>query len=610
MIHYESSQLKILLIEDERWQQDYIAEMLVETGLDIELDVANTGREAIDKFNAESYSCILLDYVLPDMNGQLILGYMQGDGQCLDIPVIALTGTKQKNLSVELMESGVVEFIEKEDCNTEILKTAILHSLARQNFTSSRMNIVKSKYEKKIVAFQHQSDAMASSAANSAQGRDSSDAVEYLSMHDFLTGLPNRYSCEVELAETIEKIGQDEEGEFGVICLGVDKFKDVNEVFGHTIGDNLLINISERLKSQLSESEFLCRLSADQFIIICRTAMAYSQVNRIANHAMKALTNAFAVDENTIFVTASVGIVYFPDGGKTPEILLKHAELAMFSAKEQGGNTIVHYSNAAASNVQKNFAVYTGLHQAILNQEFELYYQPKMCLRTDKVVGAEALIRWFHPERGLISADEFIAVAEGSDLINRITDWVVLKSFQQIKQWRNSKQVDVRISVNISGRNFQHDHLVEEIEIILDKHQLDPEGIELEITEQVLIDNHVSVKKEINKLKAMGFKISLDDFGTGYSSLSYLQTLKVDIIKIDRSFVQNIETESGRSIVQAILAMAHTLGMTVVAEGIETHDQHVILKALGCDLGQGYLYSKALAADDFVEFCKLNLSRH
>jgi len=610
MIHYESSQLKILLIEDERWQQDYIAEMLVETGLDIELDVANTGREAIDKFNAESYSCILLDYVLPDMNGQLILGYMQGDGQCLDIPVIALTGTKQKNLSVELMESGVVEFIEKEDCNTEILKTAILHSLARQNFTSSRMNIVKSKYEKKIVAFQHQSDAMASSAANSAQGRDSSDAVEYLSMHDFLTGLPNRYSCEVELAETIEKIGQDEEGEFGVICLGVDKFKDVNEVFGHTIGDNLLINISERLKSQLGESEFLCRLSADQFIIICRTAMAYSQVNRIANHAMKALTNAFAVDENTIFVTASVGIVYFPDGGKTPEILLKHAELAMFSAKEQGGNTIVHYSNAAASNVQKNFAVYTGLHQAILNQEFELYYQPKMCLRTDKVVGAEALIRWFHPERGLISADEFIAVAEGSDLINRITDWVVLKSFQQIKQWRNSKQVDVRISVNISGRNFQHDHLVEEIEIILDKHQLDPEGIELEITEQVLIDNHVSVKKEINKLKAMGFKISLDDFGTGYSSLSYLQTLKVDIIKIDRSFVQNIETESGRSIVQAILAMAHTLGMTVVAEGIETHDQHVILKALGCDLGQGYLYSKALAADDFVEFCKLNLSRH
>ncbi|PCI45943.1 MAG: hypothetical protein COB51_08350 [Moraxellaceae bacterium] len=605
MLHYESSRLKILLIEDERWQQEYIAEMLDGTGLDIELDVAATGREAIDKYKKISYSCILLDYILPDMNGQLILGYMQGDGHNLDIPVIALTGTKQKNLSVELMESGVVEFIEKEDCSSDILKTAILHSLARQNFTSSRMNIVKSSYEKKIVAYQGREETTISS-----RKAESSDTVEYLSLHDFLTGLPNRYSCEMELGLTIENISRDEEGEFGVICLGIDKFKQVNEVFGHSIGDNLLINISERLKSQLNESEYLCRLSADQFIIICRKMVAYSRVNRIANHAMRALAKAFAVAENTIFVTASVGIVYYPDGGLTPEVLLKHAELAMFSAKEEGGNTIVHYSNAAGSSVREKFAVYTGLHQAILNQEFELYYQPKVCFRTGKVLGAEALIRWFHPERGLIPADEFISVAEGSDLINRITDWVLLKSFQQIKYWRSEQLTDARISINISGRNFQHDHLVEEIEIILDKHQLDPKGIELEITEQALVENQSAVKKEISKLKSMGFKISLDDFGTGYSSLSYLQTLKVDIIKIDRSFIQNIETESGRSIVQAILAMAHALKMTVVAEGIETHDQHVILKALGCDIGQGYLYSRALNADEFVEFCNASRNKH
>jgi diguanylate cyclase (GGDEF)-like protein/PAS domain S-box-containing protein len=416
--------------------------------------------------------------------------------------------------------------------------------------------------------------------------------------HDMLTGLPNRLLFENHFRRQLVYASRHSHS-LAVLFIDLDRFKLVNDSFGHAVGDLLLQQVAHRLSQSLHEADLISRLGGDEFNILVTNVDSADQVARLAEKIIDLLSQPFQLNNQDLIIGASVGISLFPDDGVDSATLIKKADIAMYRAKEMGGNHYFFYRDEMATKGMKRLEDLTALRKALANEDFYLVYQPQFDLASRQLVGVEALLRWNHPTIGTILPGDFIPLAEETGLIAPIGEWVLRQACMQHVKWKRLGLPPLRIAVNISSFQFQHTDFVETISAVLDELSMDPTQLELELTESVIMKNVDTAIQVLNQLKDMGITIAVDDFGTGYSSLSYLRRLPIHVVKIDRSFLQDISSHPGNScIVKAIITMAHSLQLKVVAEGIETEEQLRILQSYHCDMGQGYLFSKPLPAED------------
>ena len=417
--------------------------------------------------------------------------------------------------------------------------------------------------------------------------------------HDALTGLPNRVLLMERLSQAIERAKQDENYTFAVLFLDLDRFKLVNDSLGHIIGDQLLIAFAHRLKACMRPGDIVARLGGDEFTILLENIQDVGDATQVADRIQRQLTLPFNINGHEVFTTASIGIAVSTLGYDRPEDLLRDADTTMYRAKAQPGTMVRYQVFEPTMHTQAKalLQLETDLRLAVERQEFQLYYQPIVSLSTDRITGFEALVRWRHPQRGLVSPDEFIPVAEETGLIIPIGWWVLREACRQMRAWHVQFSLDppLTISVNVSGKQFSQPDSIERLAQILQETGLDVRSLKLEITESVLMDNAESAAAMLLQLQALGLRVAMDDFGTGYSSLSYLHRLPIDTLKIDRSFINGVDVDLEKiQIIRTVIALAWNLGMDVVAEGVATWQQMYQLKALKCEFGQGYFFSKPL----------------
>jgi len=424
-------------------------------------------------------------------------------------------------------------------------------------------------------------------------------------VHDALTGLPNRLLFIDRLGQALKRSKKVNNYLFAVLFLDLDNFKLVNETMGPLIGDTLLMAIAHKLYSFIRHGDTVCRLGGDEFAILLDDINNEDEAIQFAQKINQELEQPLAIANQQVFTSVSIGITYSSIGYEKAEDLLRDADLTMYRAKEAGKACCAVFDTMMHAKILRRLQIETDLRKAVEKNEFILYYQPLICLQTEKIIGFEALIRWQHPQEGLVSPAEFIPIAEETGLIVPIGELVLQQACQQLKTWQTKLSQNLTIAVNLSSRQIKELELIKTIDKILVKTQLDPKYLKLEITESLLMENIEAATELFSQLKKRGIKLCLDDFGTGYSSLSYLHRFPIDVLKVDRSFVNRIGPRGENTeIVKAIITLAHNLDMEVIAEGIETRDQLLQLKKLGCDVGQGYLFAKPLeitTAEQLIE---------
>ncbi|MDD4881772.1 MAG: EAL domain-containing protein, partial [Gallionellaceae bacterium] len=423
--------------------------------------------------------------------------------------------------------------------------------------------------------------------------------AKQLAVTDKLTGVTNRLGLEEKLQRLLSDPLIAQTGGFTLIMLDLDNFKRINEGFGLPIGDVILKDATARLSNCIKASDFIARLAGDRFVLTLESLTGSDDVDHIAERLMQSIRKPFYVDGSPVAIHASLGIVVSPkDGADVPD-LLRNLELALDRAKAQGGNGYVFFDNTLAKTAEKRQHLENDLRRAMREHEFQLYFQPIIDLAGNRLAGAEALIRWPHPERGMVPPDAFIPLAEEIGLIDEIGLWTLEAACAKLAQWQR-EGIDRYISVNVSARQIPDGLPAVILSEIIEHHGIDPARLALEITEGVLMVDVNKALTWLDAVRARGFRIFLDDFGTGYSSLSYLKRFPIDSLKIDKSFVHDMsEDSSDRALIEAVIAMARSLGMKVIAEGVETAEQLSLLRGMNCHYGQGYLFSKAVPSEQF-----------
>ena len=512
---------------------------------------------------------LLLDLNMPNMSGFDILERMEAENILQDVPTIVLTSSTDAATKLKALELGATDFLAKPVDPSELV-LRVKNTLAAKAYRDRLANF------------------------------------------DLLTGLPNRRSFTDHLdwairhAERYSNTG-------AVLHIDLDRFKQINEALGPKAGDKLLQAVAVRVEQSLRSTDTvgrlgeagsqpsLSRLAGDEFTILLPAIAQAESAAVIAQRALDAVAAPFQIDARELLVTCSIGIAVFPNDGNEADTVIRNAETAMHHAKRGTKGTYEFYSSDLNARALHKLSVGNELRAALERDELRLFYQPKLNTESGALVGAEALVRWQHPQRGLLNPGEFITIAEESGLIVPLGDWVLHAACKQIKQWGQAGFAVPRISVNVASHQFREGRLPETARAALEATGVSPEKLCIELTESVLIDNAQHNIEILNMLKAMGIRLSMDDFGTGYSSLSYLHRFPLDELKIDRSFLAAIQTAADHSaIIVAIIAMAHSLGLRVVAEGVETIHQLNFLKAQGCDEFQGFLMSKPVPADAFA----------
>ncbi len=442
------------------------------------------------------------------------------------------------------------------------------------------------------------------------QKRKSDELIWNQANFDSLTGLPNRRMFYDRLEQETTKSHRSGLP-MALMLLDLDHFKEVNDTLGHNMGDILLIEAAQRIKASVRESDTVARLGGDEFTIILSELEDISNVRRIAQTILGKLAAPFHLGEERSFISASIGITFYPGDAADADTLLKNADQAMYAAKAQGRNIYHHFTSSMQAASEAKLRMVNDLRDALSDGQFEIAYEPIVTLASGAIHKAEALIRWQHPTRGLIYPNEFIPVAEETGMIVGIGDWVFREAAVLAAHWRKSHYQEFQVSINISPVQFRPDgaNLGAWFDYLREL-GLPGRAIVVEITEGLLLDAHISVTNQLQSFRDEGIRVSLDDFGTGYSSLSYLKKFDIDYLKIDRSFVSALTCDSDdMALCDAIIVMAHKLGLEVVAEGIETEEQCALLTAAGCDFGQGYFFSRALRPDDFTSLLAANLAQ-
>jgi diguanylate cyclase (GGDEF)-like protein/PAS domain S-box-containing protein len=426
--------------------------------------------------------------------------------------------------------------------------------------------------------------------------------IRFQADHDLLTGLPNRslFNDRLDLAITHSRRRNKM---LAVMYLDLDRFKNVNDIFGHTVGDLLLQAVVHRLQKCLREGDTLSRYGGDEFVLLLPEIDGAADAELIASKIIAALKPAFKLEGQQVFAGLSIGGALFPEFGGSIDTLIKHADIAMYEAKIQGNNSYALFNNAMGEHLSQSIKLEAELRQALANDELRVFYQPQICTQSNAVIGVEALVRWQHPERGLIYPSEFIALAEDTKMIFDLGDWVVRHAVAEVKSWMDQGLPPIRLAVNFSSLQVEHANLVDKVISTLAEFDFPPHFFELEITENNMMRDLEGTVEKMQSLADHGVTVAIDDFGTGYSSLSYLHTLPIHTVKLDQSFVRNIQSvKLDVSIVNAICAMAHGLGLNIVAEGVESQSQYDYLKKLGCQEVQGYLISRPLSGTALLKF--------
>jgi diguanylate cyclase (GGDEF)-like protein/PAS domain S-box-containing protein len=427
--------------------------------------------------------------------------------------------------------------------------------------------------------------------------------ISQLAHFDMLTGLPNQSLLKDRVGQAL-RLAQRAGSQLAVLFLDIDHFKNINDTLGHRIGDELLIQLATRLKSLVREEDTLSRMGGDEFILVLPGTDADGAAH-VASKVLETVTQTCYIEQYELVVTPSIGIAMYPGDGLDFDRLYQNADVAMYRAKREGRNNFCFFTTEMQQRSARRLQLENALRHALDRNQFELHYQPQLSLQDGRVVGAEALLRWQHPELGSISPAEFIPVAEESGLILSIGEWVLRTAVQQAKSWMDGGQAPITIAVNLSAVQFRQAQLPELVMQILEQAGLPPEYIELELTESVAMDAPLAAIEVMDDLHARGIRMSIDDFGTGYSSLSYLRKFKVNKLKVDQSFVRDItEDAESRAIVTAIITLASSMGFQTIAEGVETAGQLAFLRLQGCDLVQGYYFSKPLAVPQFEAFMR------
>lgn len=423
--------------------------------------------------------------------------------------------------------------------------------------------------------------------------------VHYQAHHDLLTGLPNRALLKDRLAQALAQARR-EGAEVAVLFLDLDRFKVVNDSLGHSVGDQLLQQVAQRLRACLREGDTLARLGGDEFTLLLPAIPDRQAVERVAEKCIAAMEGPFLVQNHRLFLGVSIGIAVFPEHGETLETLIKHADVAMYHVKEHGKGHYTFFDQAMGSRIDHHLNMETGLRRALERGEFRIAYQPQVDVASGRVTAMEALLRWQHPEAGEVSPREFIPVAEQTGLIIPIGDWLLRTACEEILRWPEGNE-GLRLAVNLSPLQVHQRDFVDRIRMICEETGFPPSRLDLEITENLLMRDVESVVQKLRTLSRMGVTVAIDDFGTGYSSLSYLQQLPIHTLKIDQSFIHAIrENEEEGTLVETIIAMAHGLGLNVVAEGVETERQLNYLRQLECGRMQGYYFSHPLSSHEAV----------
>ena len=433
--------------------------------------------------------------------------------------------------------------------------------------------------------------------------------LEYQAYYDALTGLPNRLLFRDRVVNAIAQAQRNRRG-VAVMYLDLDHFKLVNDGLGHSLGDALLSEVAARLQSCVRASDTISRLGGDEFTILLIDTSSSEAIAGVARKILQSFAHPFRVEGHELFVTASIGISIFPGDGEEVETLLKCADSAMYRAKELGRNQAQMFTASMNERYGRRLALEQSLHHALERDELVVHYQPIFDRNRKKIVALEALVRWDHPERGLVQPTEFIALAEETGLIVPIGEWVLRRVCHDSRAWRMAGLPPMRVGVNIAAPQFQQLSFALVVGSILREYGCDPELLELEITETVAVQNIETTTTAMRELKELGIRIAIDDFGTGQSSLVYLKRFPIDTVKIDRAFVRDVTTdESAAAIVSYVINLAHTLRLSVVAEGVETEEQWSFLKLKGCDQMQGFLFSQPLPADEAEEFMRTELTK-
>lgn len=574
---------KILVIEDEDFVRENILDLLDAEGF--ETVGAENGQVGINLAKDIIPDLILCDVMMPGLDGYGVLAMLHQDALIASIPFIFLTAKAAKSDFRQGMELGADDYITKPFTRAELLG-AITSRLKKQA-------ALETLYQTEL--------------------QQAKEELNYLIHHDRLTHLPNHLSLREQFKQVQPKDSNDEKL-VTVLSLDLDRFNQINDNLGHAVGDVLLKAVAERIKTCVGSLGRVARLNATQFAII----LAFEQqdacpiqykreVGNLAQTLLNSLSQTFEIAKQELFITASIGIALYPRDGSEIEQLLNHANTALTQAKQHGGNQYQFYSTAFNIGSSDRLALQSSLRHALERQELLLYYQPQVSLKTGKIIGSEALVRWQHPERGLILPQKFIPIAEETGLIVPIGEWVLKTACQQTKVWQNAGFSDLRISVNLSSRQFSQIDLRHQLVAILMETGLDPKYIELELTESMLVHNTEVAIRRLNALKSLGVEIAIDDFGTGYSSLSYLQQFPFDILKIDRCFIHEIrKNPNNAAITKAIIEMAKTLNLKLMVEGVETEDELSFVCQQQCDGMQGYLFSRPLPSHDFEQLLKNN----
>ena len=564
---YLQPALSIILIEDD--EDDYLItqDLLDEAyGKNYSLTWINSAKKAIERLNSDRFDVCLADYHLGNTTGIELIRLIQLEGQADDMAIILLTGTNSHDLDLLATEAGATDYLVKSELKADILERSIRYS-RRQ--------------------------------------KESESKVRHMAFHDPLTELANRYLFTKHLERSISISGRHAEYG-GLVFIDLDNFKSVNDNLGHSIGDKLLIEVGLRLKQCIRSEDIVARFGGDEFVLLfTRLAIeelaAFEQMKALVGKILDKLNEPVQITDHELRVSCSIGVTLFCNNEGSSETLLKQADMAMYKAKTDGKNSIRFFDSRMEASAEKLFWVQQELHSALKNNQFDLFYQPIVMLDENRITGAEALIRWRHPDHGMIMPADFIPAAENSNHVCEIGDFVITEACRYLN---DSPALDY-ISINISARHFEDESFYDDFTAILDRMGTAPSRVVIELTESILLKDIQLARDKMTQLGNLGIKFALDDFGTGYSSLSVLRNLPIHILKIDRSFIIDIGSDPDcDAIVEAIIGMSVTLGLQVIAEGVETSEQLEFLNNHDCAKVQGYYFSKPVPAEEFVTLLK------
>ena len=544
----------ILVVDDDPAIRLVIRHAMQQNGYQV-IEASN-GLEAVQYSIRQIPDLILMDAVMPEMDGFRATEEIRKIEACDDTPILMATSLDDDDSISRAFSVGACDYITK-PFNWSVLKHRVRRMLQAAN----------------------------------AQRR-----IQHLAYHDALTGLPNRMLFMDRIDQAISR-AQREKGQFALLFIDIDHFKVINDSMGHDAGDQLLNLISIRLREILRKSDTVARLGGDEFTVIIEYLQHPDDVIQITKNILSALDLPAEVNGKEVYVGGSIGIAMYPQDGENFGVLLKNADTAMYKAKDLGRNTFQFYASEMSHKAMQRLELENQIRTALKEDQFEVYYQPKVDLQNNKCIGVEALVRWNHPQRGLISPDDFVPLAEEIGLITQLDEWVMKAACLQFMQWKQQGYTLQNLSVNISSRHFKEGNLIEYCTTLLEMTGIAPECLEIELTESALVDNYSNAKYILDKLHTMGLRIALDDFGTGYASMAYLKEFPFDTVKIDRSFIRDIpQDHEDAAIVTAMIQLSQALKLNIVAEGIETDQQRLFLYDNACGYGQGYLWSRPVSA--------------